>query len=393
MVYKSGKRTSCTDQVITSWLRANVNLTDLSKIDPDTLGQRIRAHRLALGMSLRELSRHVPVSAQALNQYERSITRPRSDVLEVLTDVLGIRPEQLHGDLNDMRLELVQVRQLRECARKTVLKAQGHLVAMTERSLILEQKLGGGFPAPSLPVMEEIRPVRNQEDVERLALDVRMRWGLGTGPLPRIVSLFEARGIRVFELENNEGFQNFKSWSMILMYAGTSSRSELPVAMLNSTLSGEDKRFVLCHELAIMILPNSLRYLLKENVRTRYANRFAGALLLPTSELRNQLGRKRRALSWYELREIKNQFGINYDWIVRRCLETGIISRDTYRNLLNQYSADKTNKLSQGSLKSSDESSTRLKTLAIRAVTEGVMPSREAASLLNMSQKEFKGLT
>ena len=82
-------------------------------MDSLALGRRIRAHRVAAGLSLRELSSYVPVSPQALNQYEHGQTRPRNEVLKILAITLGTRAEHLLRDLNEEWLGSVRVRQLR----------------------------------------------------------------------------------------------------------------------------------------------------------------------------------------------------------------------------------------------------------------------------------------
>lgn len=360
-------------------------------MDNMTLGRRIKAHRIAAGLSLRELSLRVPVSAQALSQYEHGKTRPRNEILQALAEVLGTRVEQLVRSPEQEWLGSVRIRQPRSGRRKTLRKAQGSLVAMTERSLALEHRLGGVFPSPSLPVMEEIRLIRDPEDAEMLAQDVRRRWGLGTGPLPKLVSLFEARGVRVFELLHDEDRRDFKACSAFVSFS-RESWSEIPVILVNGALSDEQKRFALCHELSHMILASPLQYVLSAEVLEEWANWFAGALLLPASALRDQLGRKRRSLSWYELEEVRRQFGISGLRIARRCREAGIISRDTFRDLLEQYRGRGLGEApgrEDSELSRTDESSTRLRLMAIRAVTEGVMAPQEAAALLDLEQEEF----
>ena len=355
-------------------------------MDNLALGRRIKAHRVAAGLSLRELSSRVPVSAQALSQYEHGRTRPRREVLRVIAGALGTRVEQLLRAPEEEWLGSAQIRELSIGRRKTLEKAQGSLLALTERSLALERKLGGGFPSPTLPVMEEIRPIRDPEDAEELAQDVRRRWGLGTGPLPKLVSLLEARGVRIFELLHDEDVDEFRACAASVWFPGASG-PEFPVILVNGALSGVQRRFSLCHELAHMILPNVWQHVLPVEVREECANWFAGALLLPTPALRDQLGRRRRSLSWYEFSEIQRQFGVGYYWIARRCREARIISRETYRDLLDHY---RRVEWSEGP--DVDESSTRLRRLAVRAITEGVATPEEAASLLGLGKGELDGL-
>ena len=364
-----------------------------SNLENLALGQRIRAHRLALGMSLRELSSYLPVSAQALNQYEHGNTQPRLEILENLADVFGTTTDHLLRDLNKGWLGSVQIQHTRKCTGKSLKKVKSVLIMMAENRLSLEHRLGGVFPAPSLPLMEDIRLIRNPEDAEVLAQTVRRSWGLGIGPLPQLVSSFEARGIRVFEAKSGENFQQLEACSAFIFFSGgTLSITGMPVVMLNGILSGEDKRFLLCSELAYMILPSVQNKILQVKKREKIANWFAGALLLPTAALRHQLGRKRKTLSWYELREVNQLFGISFECIVRRCLEAGIVSRETYRELIDQCQKRrlKENLDCQDRMSHSvTESSTWLMRSAIRAITQGIITPKEAAVLLDVKQEEI----
>lgn len=358
------------------------------------LGRRIRALRMAAGLSLRELAERVPVSAQALSQYEHGRTQPRGEVLEALADALDTQVEQLRRDASLEWSGNVRIWHLTKGSRAAHGMIEASLAEMTEREMALEQSLGGGFPSPSLPRMEEIWLIRNPWDAEDLAQDVRRRWGLGTGPLPKLVSLFEARGIRVYEHSADGGSSELQACSAFVA-ASSNSRTELPVLLVNAALPGEQKRFALCHELAHMILASPLHHLWSSAAREKLANWFAGALLLPASALREQLGRRRRTVSWYELEEINLQFGISYYRIAHRARETGIISRDTFRDLLEEHGQRGWTEAphQEGSaLLPSAESSTRLKRLAIRAVTEGVMMPQEAAVLLDMKLGDLTAL-
>ena len=355
------------------------------------LGRRIKAHRVAAGLSLRELAQHLTVSAQALSQYEMGRTRPRPEVLGALADVLGTMVEQLELTSDSVKLGAVRIRDPHRRRRRMLGKAQGSLISLTERSLALEQRLGGAFPSPSLPLMNEIRPVWDPEDAEDLAQDVRRRWGLGTGPLPSVVSLFEARGVRVFELLHDEDMQEFTACSAFVSFSGT-SWSDFPVILLNGALWGEQKRFALCRELAYMILPSPLRYVLSAEVQDQLASWFASALLLPATALRDQLGRRRRTLSWYELAEVKKQFGISYETITYRCRQVGIITRENYRGLLEEYRRLGWNEApyrEHMAFAPITESSTRLRRLTLRAVTEGIIAPKEAAALLNVQEERL----
>ncbi len=356
-------------------------------MDNLALGQRIQAHRVAAGLSLRELSTRVPVSAQALSQYEHGRTRPRSEILEVIADVLGTRVEQLLRPPDEEWLGAAQIRQISIGKRKTLRKAQGSLLAMTERSLALEQRLGGGFPSPSLPVMEEIRPIRDPADAEDLAQEVRRRWGLGTGPLPKLVSLMEARGVRVFELLQDEDVAEFQACAASVWFPGA-SWPEMPVILVNGALSGEQKRFALCHELAHMIFPQPLSACITD--RGPGGKRETGSRVRcscqpqPYGISSVENGGHCLGTSWGRF---KGNSGSAVIGLRVAAGKRGIIARDTHRELLDQYGRDEWEE-SPGE----EETSTRLRRLAVRAITEGVATPEEAAALLGIQQEEFDTL-
>ena len=364
-------------------------------MDNAVLGQRLRAYRIAAGWSLRELSARLGsrVTPQALSQYETGRTRPRAEVLHALAWALGTHVDQLGREPGSITLGAIQFRHPTPPAHLAVSKALGWLMTLAEQSLALEQRLGGSLVSPSLPRIDHIKRIEDPEDVEALAQDVRRRWGLGTGPLPHLVSLFEARGIRVFETPRDADIQNFSGCCAFVSYSAVSG-SDFPLVLLNRNHWAERKRFTLCHELAHLILPSSMHSALPLDAQERMANRFAGALLLPAARLRDQLGRKRRVLSWYELAEIKKQFGASYQAITYRCRQVGIITRETFRSLFDEFRRlgwrDAPYREHLAYVPES-ESSTRLQRLALRGITEGILSSSEAAILLNTSESRLAG--
>ena len=362
-------------------------------MDNLVLGRRLRAYRLSAGWSLRELSERVGsrVTPQALSQYETGRTHPRTEVLHALAWALGTHVDQLGREPDAVRLGAIQFRHPFPATHLTTSRARGWLTTLAEQSLALEQRLGGSLVSLSLPQFDELKCIDDSEDAEELAQDVRRRWGLGTGPLPHLVSLFEARGIRVFETPQADDSQDFNGCSAFLSYSAVSG-ADFPVVLLNRNHWAERKRFTLCHELAHLILPSAMHSLLPLDVQERIANWFAGALLLPAARLRDQLGRKRRVLSWYELAEIKKQFGASYQAITYRCREVGIITRETFRSLFDEYrrlgwrEAPYREHLAYAP---ECESSTRLQRFALRGITEGIISSSEAAMFLNMSERRL----
>ena len=362
-------------------------------ISNKVLGQRLRAHRIAAGWSMRDLSARLTplVSAQALSQYETGQTRPRTVVIEGLAEALNTHPEHLEREPDLVTLGAIQFRSSTGLSPAMLRQARGWLTTQTERSLALEQRLGGLLVSPSLPRIDEIAQVRNPEDAEELAQEVRRRWGLGTGPLPHLVSLFESRGVRVFEAPFGEKWKEFNGCSAFVSYS-IASDSNFPAILVNGKHWAERKRLTLCHELLHLILPSSMHTVFPNDMQERLADWFAGALLLPTAKLREMLGRKRRKISWYELAEVKKVYGSSYQAITYRCRQAGIITRENFRGLFDEYKRlgwrDPPYR-EHLAMDPEHESSTRLQRLVLRGITEGITSETEAELLLNTSSEEL----
>jgi transcriptional regulator with XRE-family HTH domain len=70
---------------------------DLSEELQDGVGQRLRAERERLGMSLRELARRVAISPSALSQIETGRSRPSVGTLYAIVSELGLSLDELFG--------------------------------------------------------------------------------------------------------------------------------------------------------------------------------------------------------------------------------------------------------------------------------------------------------
>ncbi len=73
-----------------------MRLKATSQIDRD-IGQRLRAYRLAAGMSQSAVGDHLGVSFQQVQKYEKGINRLSGASLAAVTELLHVKPEQLLG--------------------------------------------------------------------------------------------------------------------------------------------------------------------------------------------------------------------------------------------------------------------------------------------------------
>ncbi|GIV17165.1 MAG: hypothetical protein KatS3mg022_2600 [Armatimonadota bacterium] len=158
------------------------------------LGERLRSARKRAGLSLHKVAARVGVSAQAISKYERGLDIPSSTVLIRLAGELGVSLEWL---LRPVQVSLSAVAYRSHRSRlpsRAMAQIEERVREWLERYLAIEDILGEGqtFRLPSIP-----RTIEHEEDVERVAEDLRRAWNLGDDPIPHLISTLEAQGIRV----------------------------------------------------------------------------------------------------------------------------------------------------------------------------------------------------
>ena len=360
-------------------------------MDSNEIGKRIKAHRVAQGLSQRQLARSVTVTPQALSQYETGLIQPKRKVLLSLADALRTPVEHLANDLSSSQLSSIRILSSRPDKHRELQRLEATLLTCVGRSLELESKLGYVFPWPTLPVADKGRTYSDYEDAEDLAHDIRFRWRLGTVPLSNVATLFESKGIRIVDLINDKGKMKFISCAA---YVSISDESwlDFPVIVVDPNLTKEQKRLATCRELLHLILPQVSRTALSTGTIAKVADWFAMSLLLPATALRELLGRRRRDISRFELDEVKQLFGVSRRMIIERCRQVEIVSRDCYQRLLREFATENDNlrkKDISHEIEINNESSNRLQRLALRSVTEGLLSPSQAARLLGIDEQEF----
>jgi Zn-dependent peptidase ImmA (M78 family)/DNA-binding XRE family transcriptional regulator len=156
----------------------------------------------------------------------------------------------------------------------------------SKSSKIMDAALASGAIAFLLDDWIESRYSRPQsnlldlqhQDPTSAALLVRQHWMLGDKPIENMIHLLEANGIRVFSLsENTKEIDAFSLW-----------RDDIPYIFLNRFKSSERSRFDAAHELAHLCLHKhgGAGALSSDDRIEREANAFAGAFLMPESDVR-----------------------------------------------------------------------------------------------------------
>lgn len=347
-------------------------------------GQRLRAARLASGLSLRGLSERLGNlrTPQALGNYERDQDTPPPEVISALADALRVPREYLEAK-EVIALESVEFRAERLESKKEAAKVEGKVLYQLDQYLQLEILL-------DLPTREWQPPrsapiaVEDPKDAELAGVIIRREWGLGIDPISDPMSLMEDRGIKVLALR-------LGAVDGIMGYVKRRNGSPLPVIVVSSEVWRERQWFNLAHELGHLVLtfPSSM----PENQKEKLVHRFAGSFLMPETAVYEEIGRRRSSLAMAEILYLKDKFGLSAQAIVYRLRELGIINQSFYRLMWQEFDrlGWRTPPYRETLALPADRPK-RFERLVFRAVTEKLVPQEKAAELLEISAKELQVL-
>ena len=339
--------------------------------------ERFKSARLMNGFSLQDLSDNLgnKITRQALHKYEKGEVNPDSEMLDILCEVLRVRPDYFTRE-TIVELGAINFRKLQRFPPKEQSCIIERTREVLSRYLELEEILGlkktFEHPIPN-------SKINSTEDIEGIAHKIREKWKLGNGPIINVAELLEENNIKVLELDTKEGFDGMQTWI---------NEKDIPVIVLNAgkLKSNDRKRFTAFHELGHLLLPLEG---IDEKLAERYCHRFAGAMLFPKEAIVNELGNKRSKISIQELGFLKEQYGISIQAMIFRLGDLGIIT-ENYKRYYFQYINQMGWKVEEPYVYEGKETSNRFEQLIYRALAEDIISMSKAASLKNMKLAEFR---
>lgn len=339
--------------------------------------ERLKSARVMAGLSLQDLAEKLQnrVSRQALHKYEKGEFMPDSEVLGLLCDALGIRPDYFYRK-NEVKMGEISFRKRQNFAVKDRKGLEERAKDILARYLELEEILG--IPAAFSMGFQHDR-IESNEQVENVTIKLREEWELGNDPIFNLIELLEDHKIKVIEIESADTFDGLSAWA---------NDHTIPVIVLNnsSIKSMDRKRFTALHELGHLILNLEGH---TEKQKEKFCNYFAGAMLLPKGTLIKETGKSRTKLLLPELGAIKKQYGISMQAIAYRMKDLGIITESYFKQFMffiNQAGY----KIEEPFAYEGQEESSRFNQLLFRALGEELISMSKAASLNNQKLSEFR---
>lgn len=344
----------------------------------ELFAERLKSARVMSGLSLQMLAEKIGnrISRQALHKYEKGEFLPDSEIMGLLCDSLGVRPDFFSRE-SFIELGQIEFRKILKLPSKEQIRVIETTKELLSRYLELEELLGinKSFISP----LEKETVIDSFEDIEICARTVREEWNLGEDPITNVVELLENNNIKVVEIDADDEFDGLQTWI---------NGKNIPVIVLNTgnLKSSDRKRFTALHELGHLLLPLEG---VPENMAEKYCHRFAGAMLLPTKSAFNELGSNRNKISLQELGMIKQRYGISIQAIIYRAKDLKIIS-DYYMGNLFSLIKQVGWKIQEPFEYEGKESSKRFDQLLYRALSEEIISMSKAASLKNQKLAEFR---
>ncbi len=340
------------------------------------IGDRIRQARKAAGLSMRALAEKAGVSAMAISKYENNKSTPSSSVMLSLARALGVRVDYFFRT-SRVELKEVEYRKHSRLPKKVLNQIEGDVIEQIERYLELEEFLPVSPIEPFRLPPDLPEQVADYDEIETVSAKIRQAWQLGNNPIPDLIDALEERGIRVFLSNALHGDK----------FDGLAARVDgTPVVVVGRDWPGDRQRFTLAHELGHLALAGRLADHLDEELA---ANRFAGAFLVPASEVIKELGYQRKWLEPAELCVLKSAYGLSMQGWLYRARDLGVVSQAVFQKMYRMFAARGWKRQEPGPVYPPEQPKLFMQ-LVFHACAEDLIGESRAAELLGKSLGEFR---
>lgn len=338
----------------------------------DIFALKVKQGRILNGMSLQNLADFIGVSKQMISKYENALAFPSSHILIELSKALKVKVDYFFtpasielGEINFRKKS--QFSQKQENALKENIKNKVANYLEIENIL----KIDNTF---SNPLKKKTVASIDKSTIQSIVNDLRKEWEIGIDPIHNIIQLLEDKEIKVIEISEIESTK-FDGLATII-------DNKYPVIVINKNFNIERKRFTLLHELGHLLLdlPDC-----DNKTEEKICNIFAAEFLLPESILIKEFGAKRTEISTQELITIQRKYGISIQAIIYKLSEASIITQHSLESFFKKLNYDSHFK-AQINLErfQTPEVSERFQQLVYRALSQELISSSKAATLLNI---------
>lgn len=339
------------------------------------IGQRIRNSRIHNGLSLQEVADHIGVSKQMINKYEQGKSIPTSEKLIALSKLFHQKVDYFFRKM-DFTIGEISFRKKSKFGAKKVNALKEEIRIQIENYLFIENicNIANAFENPL-----KNHGIHHEQDVKTAAKALRESWNIGDDAIPNIIDLLEDNHIKVIEIADETG--DFDGLATII-------DNKYNVIVITKTMPLERKRFTLLHELGHLLLPISM---LEEKQQEKFCNIFASEMLLSEVNAITEFGKQRSSITFEELKNVQEKYGLSISAIVYKLGDTKIMSQERVKKFYQRLNFEPGLKnIMEQSRYDGLGHSTRYENLVYRAVSEELISMSKASSLLQIGLDELK---
>ena len=294
---------------------------------PARLTEARAARRLA---SMSALARLLSVSASTVTRWEDGSSAPDAAALTALTNVLRVRREFFLRPVFDSPRPMFY-RSLASTLVRDIDYQHAQMHWMQEISSVLQHYVD--FPAIDFPDVlggASYKQLRDN-DIERIALDLRRHWRVGEGPCADMVAVLERVGAVVSTIEMGTAkLDGLCSWS--------ASEGRPHILLATDKMSFPRRQMDAAHEMAHAVLHRDVSEdELKKDLKAieSQAFRLASAFLLPSTTYPHEV----RHPSLAALLSLKERWRVSIKAQIKRLVDLDIVPPEHATDLYKLYSA------------------------------------------------------
>ncbi|SHG40364.1 helix-turn-helix domain-containing protein [Bradyrhizobium erythrophlei] len=276
------------------------------------------------------LARLLSVSASTVTRWEDGSSAPDSDALSALAGALQVRREFFLRPVFDSTRP-VFYRSLASTLVRDIDYQHAQMHWLQEISAALQHYVD--FPSADIPDVLDGASYKQlrDEDIEKIALDLRRHWKIGEGPCTDVVALLERVGVVVGAIEmGTSKLDGLCSWS--------ASECRPHILLATDKMSFPRRQMDAAHELAHAVLHKDVTEdELKKNLKPieTQAFRLASAFLLPSTTYPHEVRRPSLAA----LLSLKERWRVSVKAQIKRLSDLDIIPETHATDLYKLYSA------------------------------------------------------
>jgi Zn-dependent peptidase ImmA (M78 family)/transcriptional regulator with XRE-family HTH domain len=294
---------------------------------PERLTEVRAARRLT---SMSALARRLSMSASTVARWEEGSSAPDADAMTALTTALQVRREFFLRPVVENPRAMFY-RSLSSTLVRDIDYQESQLRWLQEISSILQHYVD--LPAIDIPDVlgnASYKQLRD-EDIERIALDLRRHWKIGEGPCTDVVPLLERVGMVVGSIEmGTSKLDGVCTWSV--------AEDRPHILLATDKMSFPRRQMDAAHEMAHAVLHKNIsKDELKRDLKQIEAQAFrlASAFLLPSTTYPYEVKRTSLAM----LQSLKEKWRVSIKAQIKRLADLELIPEGYSTDLYKLYSA------------------------------------------------------